>query len=321
MIRMMSGILEDTVDITNEDSSYDVISNLSKKYYDTMKISHSEWINRQKDLFKKLNSDDTDESMYKILTNKYDEHLNKPLALFMNTMKAVAKYQLENDASDRKRIQVIKSFLNHHPGLKDNYSTKPINDIGYEFKFSYIDDKHIEDIYSRLKEDLLKGRDISKDNIAERIYKDYRNLSKLEDMVYDGLKAIISTKDSISIGSIVDKYDDIFDTRTKLMKENIDRFNAAYTKIGVEHKVAVATWHKKMKHIKDSGIDGSAAAAAYDRCMSNMSSINKVTQHLLDSCYIIMKTSLKIIADSDKASELLTKNIVTHITDLDLDRS
>ena len=76
-----------------------------------------------------------------------------------------------------------------------------------------------------------------------------------------------------------------------------------------------------MQKIKDSGVDGEIANAAYIRCMANMTGINTVTQHLLDSCYIIMKTSLKIIADSDKASELLTKNIVTHITDLDLDRS
>lgn len=322
MIRMMSGIIDINPiekDII-EESSHDVVSNLSKKYYDIMSKSHKEWIDTQKGLFSNLKYDDADESMYRILTNKYDEHMNKPLAMFMDSLKKVAKYQLENDSEDRKRISTIKAFLNHHPGLGKQYSTKPIYDIGYEFSFSYIDTDKIKDIYDRLIEDILKGRDISKDNIAERIYKDYRNLSKLEDVVEDGLDPFISKSDSISIEDIIDKYDDIFKSRTKLMKENISKFNKSYTTIGVEHKAAIEAWRTKMKKIKDSGVDGGVAHAAYTRCMNNMTAINAVTQHLLDSCYTIMKATLRIIADSDKASEKLTKNVVKYITDLDLDR-
>lgn len=321
MIRMMSGIIPvDYTNIVNEESSHDVISNISKNYYELMKESHHEWINEQKELFSSLKNNDSDISMYKILTNKYDMHMSKPRKMLVNAMKKVAKFQLQYLADDTKRLKVIHEYLDHHPGLRDRYISRPTVNIGYEFNFSYIDDKHIEEIYSRLREDILKGRDISKDKIADRIYSEYRDLSKLDQKVLDNMNAIIKRKENISIGEIVDRYKKINGTRVQLMKDNIKDFNRANDKIGLEHKAMIAAWHKKMKHIKDSGVDGCVANAAYTRCMTNMSIINDTTQHLLDSCYIIMKTSLRIIADSDKASTELTKTILNYMIDLNLDR-
>jgi hypothetical protein len=320
MIRMMSGILDDSVDIMAESSNNDPLSTLSKKYYDMMSKSHSEWIEKQKTLFKGLKYDDADNNMYRILTNKYDEHMNKPYRLCMDMMKKIAKYQLEMDEEDKRRISTVKAFLNNHPGLEYNYVCKASDDIGYEFGFSYIDEDKIKDIYARLIEDILKGRDISKDNIAERIYKDYRKLSKLQEKVEDGLKPIISKKDNIPLGKLVEKFDEISTTRIRLMKENISNFNKSYSAIEKEHKASIKAWHQKMKKIKDSGVDGEVANAAYTRCMMNISTINNITQHLMDTCYIIMKASLRLMKDSDTASNLLSNAMLNHVVNLNLDR-
>jgi len=307
-------VSKDTDDILVESDSHDVLSNLSKSYYDNLSSKHHKWITRQKNLFTQLKYDDADENTYRILTNKYDKETNEPFAVFMSAVRKIAKYQLDHDHDDRKRISTIKAFLNYHPGLC-NLTQRSIDDIGYEFNFSYIPIDSLEKVFNSFKDHFQKYTPISFKEALLLLPKDYRDYGTMKDKLDDSMKVIIDKDKNYRIEDIVDKYDDIINKRSTFTKNNIDKFNDVHESIFTLRNSAKDVWVSNTKRIKNMDISEEQKSIYYKNNMNSMMVLNQLIEFVNDGCYELMRVMLYHIADSDRASEVLTKQMITKIID------